>query len=157
MIQNFQIKNILLADDDVEECFLFKSIVFKIAPQITVQTVNDGDQIAGSLAVLRPDLLFLDLNMPCKNGIQSLQELKDDINYRSIPVVVYSTSASPLDINQAYGFGASLYIQKPAFYKDLLETLDQVFKMNWNDPQDITLKYYTDNKYRPFSLDALEG
>ena len=155
MNQPFPIKNILLADDDVEECFLFKSVAFKVAPQIAVQTVNDGDQVAGALAVIRPDLLFLDLNMPCKNGIQCLQELKDDINYRSIPVIVYSTSSSPLDVNQAYGFGANLYIQKPAVYKDLLETLLQVFNMNWSNPQDITLKYYTENKYKPFSLDAL--
>lgn len=157
MSRNFQIKSILLADDDVEECFLFKSIVFKIAPDIQVQTVNDGDQVAEALLAKRTDLLFLDLNMPCKNGIQCLQELKDDANYRSIPVIVYSTSASPLDINQAYGFGASLYIQKPAIYKDLLETLQQVFNMAWDVPQDITQKYYCDNKYRPFSLDALEG
>lgn len=156
MKQNFEIKNILLADDDVEECFLFKIIVFKVAPDIQVQTVNDGDQVAEALSTKRPDLLFLDLNMPCKNGIQCLQELKDNANYRSIPVIVYSTSASPLDINQAYGFGASLYIQKPSAYKDLLDTLYQVFNMNWDVPQNITEKYYSDNKYRPFSLDAVE-
>lgn len=157
MKKKFQIKNILLADDDVEECFLFKSIVFEVAPHIEVQTVNDGDQVAGSLAALRPDLLFLDLNMPCKNGIQCLQELKDNLHYRSIPVIVYSTSASPLDINQAYGFGASLYIKKPSLYKELIETLRQVFQMDWNHADNIPLKYYADNKYSPFSLDPLAG
>ena len=155
MNQKFQIKNILLADDDVEECFLFKSIVFEITPEINVQTVNDGDKVADALVSLRPDLLFLDLNMPCKNGIQCLLELKESVAFRSIPVIVYSTSDSPLDINQAYGFGANLYIKKPALYKELIETLQQVFAMDWSKPEEVTVRYFNNNKYQPFSLHPL--
>lgn len=146
------IKNLLLADDDVEECFLFKSIVYNLDPTIYVATVNDGDKVAEALNIVRPDVVFLDLNMPCKNGIQCLQELQENQVYRFIPVVVYSTSGRPQDINQAYGFGASLYVKKPSMYKDLVETLRDVLSLDWTNPMKIKEQHFIANQYLPYSL-----
>lgn len=149
------INKILLADDDMEDCFLFKKALFQLAPGLEVSTVNDGDQIADAIASQNPDLIFLDLNLPCKSGMQCLQDLKEDNRSRNVPVVVYSTSGSQQDINLSYGFGASLYIQKPFLYTDLLETFRQVIHMNWDQPAEITNSYYINNRYWPFTLPAL--
>lgn len=75
-----------------------------------------------------PRVVLLDLNMPGKNGLEALRELKADLALRHIPVVVLTTSASAADVQQSYRSGASAYFAKPAAFADLvtvLETLAQ--------------------------------
>ena len=69
----------------------------------------------------RPDLILLDLNMPRKDGFEVLEELKDNLTLRSIPVVVYTSSTHPEDIRRSYALHANSYIPKPVSYDELVE------------------------------------
>ena len=65
------------------------------------------------LAVPRPDLILLDLNLPKKSGVEVLEEIKTDPYLKLIPVVILSTSAAPEDIVKSYSLHANCYITKP--------------------------------------------
>ncbi|MEW6280064.1 MAG: response regulator [Candidatus Eremiobacterota bacterium] len=65
-------------------------------------------------AALRPDLILLDLNLPRKNGLEVLQEIKADPDLKRIPVVVLSTSTADEDVSRSYGLQASCYLAKPS-------------------------------------------
>ncbi len=61
----------------------------------------------------RPDLIFLDLKLPKKDGIEVLREIKQDPNLHSIPVVILTSSASEQDVLRAYELRANCYVVKP--------------------------------------------
>lgn len=126
-----QVKQILLVDDDAEECFIFKTVLHDLAPHITVTTLYDAEHLLESVQHAQPDLIFLDMKMPCKTGIDCLRLLKAQPALRSLPVIVYTMSAKQADIDQAYEQGAALYIVKPEQYPGLVDTLKAVLSCNW--------------------------
>lgn len=77
-------------------------------------TIDDGDETKR-----RPDLILLDLNMPGMDGRRFLEVIKSDERFRSIPVVVLTTSADISDVERCYQLGASTYIQKPVSFDGL--------------------------------------
>jgi CheY-like chemotaxis protein len=114
--------NILLADDDVDDCIFFKKALGEIQPSVNLTTVRDGEQLMHYLStnILHlPDVLFLDLNMPRKNGFECLCDIKEDEKLKDIFVVMFSTSY-PRDenyekdmISRLLKIGAHLFIRKP--------------------------------------------
>jgi len=74
----------------------------------------------------RPDLIFLDLNMPRKDGREVLQELKADSRLKVIPVVVLTTSKAEEDIVKTYGLHANCYITKPVDFERFAEVVKTV-------------------------------
>lgn len=128
-------KNILLvlADDDTDDRELFEEVIKEINSHIKINMVEDGLQLMdrlhdGSRAL--PDLLFLDLNMPGKNGKQCLQEIKADSRLKNIPVVIYSTSGLIKDINETHSGGASLYIRKSNSYTGAVTLIKKAFSID---------------------------
>jgi CheY-like chemotaxis protein len=88
---------------------------------IQVNEVGDGqyliDHLKGIMDVSDakrlPQLILLDLNMPRKSGLEALKELKEDLTLCRIPVVIFSTSKAPKDVERAYELGASCFVSKP--------------------------------------------
>lgn len=154
MIVNIQkekpISNILLAEDNIEHCFFFKQALHQVAPEIKYNDVHDGDSLMSLLQSFMPDLLFLDLTMPCKNGVQCIKEIREDKAYDSLPIIVFTISAQENAIQAAYGFGANLYFVKPGVYSRLASSLEKILAMDWSDPISITAKHFHKNKYLPF-------
>lgn len=148
------IKSILLAEDNLEHCFFFKKVLKEIAPEVQVSEVHDGDQLMKLLESYIPDLLFLDLGMPCKNGVQCIQEIREKKVYDSLPIVVFTANSQHKTIQAAYGFGANLYIIKPGGYDLLLSYLKAILSMSWHDAKKITEKYFRNNKYLPYTYDS---
>jgi len=118
--------NILLADDSVDEHFLFIHTLRAIDKDVKVQTVLSGVELLSLLnkpdAIL-PDLLFLDLNMPLKNGKETLAEIKKNDKLAGLNVIIYSTSDEKKDIDDTFALGANVYVRKPQDYLDLERTL----------------------------------
>lgn len=84
--------HILLADDDTDDCLFFKDALEELALSVTLTTVRDGVELMRHLSTqVLPDVIFLDLNMPRKNGYECLTEIKLNAKLATIPVVVYST------------------------------------------------------------------
>ncbi len=112
---------ILIADDDTDDVQLTKDCFSENQLPIHVNDVGDGqilmDHLKGMMNVSNsrdlPQLILLDLNMPRKNGLEALKELKQDDALRKIPVVIFSTSQASKDIEKAYELGASCFVSKP--------------------------------------------
>lgn len=86
---------ILLADDDDDDRLFFKEALEDIKIKTKVHTVNDGTALMEHLnqpGIPLPDMLFLDLNMPKKNGIQCLEEIRKDQRFKELTIAIYSTS-----------------------------------------------------------------
>ncbi|MGZ8920414.1 MAG: response regulator, partial [Limisphaerales bacterium] len=73
-----------------------------------------------------PDLVLLDLKMPRKSGLEVLGWIREQANYKRLPVVVFTSSKHDQDINRAYELGANSYLVKPVGFDALLETVKQI-------------------------------
>jgi DNA-binding response OmpR family regulator len=144
------INTILLAEDDLEHCFFFKKALNQVNPNIKFNEVHDGDELISLLENFIPDLLFLDLKMPCKNGIECIKEIRENKAYDTLPIIVFTMSDQENAIQTSYGFGANLYLVKPSEYALLVNSLQKILSMDWSDPKSITEKHYRGSKYVPF-------
>ena len=126
---------ILLADDDDDDRILFEDAASDTGYPFRFNSVKDGNELLRTLRLqeLLPHLVFLDLNMPIKNGMDCLLEIRSEELLKEINVIIYSTSANKREIEESYKNGANLYIQKPVNYSDLKSTLVKVFSMDWTN------------------------
>lgn len=117
--------NILLADDDLDDCRFFKKALEDLAINTNLVIVNDGDELMKYLSETEtlPNILFLDINMPRKNGEECLAEIRQDEKYKNLPVVMFSTSNSWGTINKLFNSGAHVYIRKPNDFKQLKQVI----------------------------------
>lgn len=130
-----KIQNIFLADDDSDDVFLFREALKEVTNEVNVHTAENGDillkMLAGKPAL--PDIIFLDLNMPIKNGFQSLEEIRANAEYNTIPVAILSTSSDEKAIITAHKNGANAYITKPVAFTDLKKIIVKCLGMNWDE------------------------
>ena len=110
----------LLADDDKDDRFFFKDALEKVSPSTELITVEDGEELMTYLFDnynQLPDVLFLDINMPRKNGKECLIEIRADENLKHLPVIIYSTSLAEVIADELFAIGANKYMRK----SDMLE------------------------------------
>lgn len=118
--------NIMLADDDTDDCIFFKKALDDIVISTSLITVNDGEELMQLLTnkkCTHPDILFLDLNMPRKNGFECLSEIKQNITLKELPVVIFSTSFEQEVVNRLYKNGAQYFIRKPSAFLQFKEII----------------------------------
>lgn len=129
-----QAKHIILAEDDEDDSQFFEEAIRSLAPKPTFMRARDGVELTNILQKLTelPDLIFLDLNMPRKNGAQCLTEIRKQKKLKNLPVVVLSTSCSPDIINSMYESGANLYVQKPSDIRIWKNVIAKVLGLDWN-------------------------
>jgi CheY-like chemotaxis protein len=109
--------DILLADDDIDDCLFFKAVVDEFPLSTLLTEVQDGEQLMELLtnaAKPLPHILFLDLNMPRKNGFECLTEIKRNTRLKDLPVFLYSTSSEQDVMDRLYKNGAQHFIRKPS-------------------------------------------
>ncbi|MGE5457002.1 MAG: response regulator [Methanococcaceae archaeon] len=135
--------HILLADDDEDDRLFFRDAVEKVQKRTKITFMNDGVQLmdyleknGGSL----PQVVFLDLNMPKKNGIECLREIRSHSLLDDLSVAIYSTSSSEEDIEETFAQGANIYIKKPRDFAKLKKIMAEVLSLNW--------KYHTTGRSR---------
>ena len=147
------IATIVLADDDPDDHMLFQQAVHEVAPNVIITSFFSGAELIDYLDTRVPDILFVDLHMPRKDGIECLREIRENGRFRKLPIVVYSTSGIEHTINISYGFGANLYFQKTTSFEELKTAIRLILEMPWQDPQTITFQHFTDNKFKPFIVE----
>jgi CheY-like chemotaxis protein len=119
---------ILLADDDENDRMLFQDALNEVKINNILETVNDGQELMNYIAEhepILPHLLFLDLNMPRKNGLECLVELRKMYS-REITIAIFSTSSNDKDIEETFLHGANIYMTKPNSFNELKEALNRV-------------------------------
>ena len=124
--------NILLADDDDDDRAFFKECLTSINTPTQLISVKNGDRLMDYLANgLLPDIIFLDINMPRKSGLDCLREIRAESRYNHIPILMFSTSSHLKDIDEAFSMGANLYIPKSEFFKDEAQAVASIFSVEW--------------------------
>lgn len=109
------IKHIVVADDDKDDLDFFTDALKDTCPDITVTVAEDGGELLYKLnKISLPDVIVLDLNMPCISGKDCLKALRKDDKYEKVPIVIYSTSSNTKDIEECLHYGANHYVTKPS-------------------------------------------
>jgi CheY-like chemotaxis protein len=131
---------ILIADDDADDRLLIKEAFEESEWKNPLHFVQDGvelldylfrrDKFADLAGEPLPDLILLDLNMPRKNGIEALEEIKSEERLKLIPIIVFTTSKAEEDILRSYNLGVNSFITKPVSF-DLLVELTKSLAKYW--------------------------
>lgn len=124
--------NLLLADDDPDDCLLFKEAIEELPLSVRLTTVHNGEQLMHLLSKKQnklPNVLFLDLNMPRKNGFVCLSEIKRHEKLQRLPVIIFSTSFDEFKVNLVYNDAAHYYIRKPTEFWQLKKVIYQALTL----------------------------
>ena len=138
-------KYIILTDDDADDCELFQDAVKELSIQTKLSILENGVALMATLEETvppLPDVIFLDLNMPLKNGYEALIEIRNTPKLKGIPIVIFSTTASDDAVNNTYEHGANYYICKPSSFSLLVKVIETVLALEiWQTPQTPKEKY----------------
>jgi CheY-like chemotaxis protein len=129
---------ILMADDDEDDRMLVREALAESQLPIDLRVVSNGEELMDYLyhrgrytdpkLTPHPGLILLDLNMPKKDGLEVLQEIKTDPKLRLIPVIVLTTSKAEENICHTYDLGANSYIVKPMTFTALVDVMKTIGK-----------------------------
>jgi CheY-like chemotaxis protein len=155
MVDKVKIKKVLLVDDDDDDCMVFKMAVGEIDSSIRFIYRTSCDGLAPVLLDEKPDIVFLDINLPRVNGIECLLQIRDTAREKNIPVVMYSSSELPKDLAQSYQNGAALYFRKPNNITILVDALRNILQMDWHQPDNIKAQYFKDGVYHVYEASLL--
>jgi CheY-like chemotaxis protein len=128
-----EVFNIFYTDDDKDDQDLFKDAAHEVLKTLQIITQENGDELIHSLKNPPPfpNLIFLDLNMPVKNGYEVLKEIRQSPHIKDLPVIIFSTSDDAKAISTTRDLGANLYIQKPASFNLLKKAIAYTLSINW--------------------------
>ena len=124
--------NIILAEDDQDDRLLFEEVLSELPVSVELTSFNNGEELMEWLNDDEnhlPDALFLDLNMPRKNGFAALGEIKRNTDLQDLPVVIFSTATNREMIKQVFKDAAHYYIRKPASFWELKELIYKSLKL----------------------------
>lgn len=116
----------LLVSDALEEARLDNDIDFTSNGKELLQYLNREGEYAHLVDKPLPGLILLDLNMPVMDGREVLRKLKQHEKFRSIPVIILTTSKAEEDIARSYGMGVNSFIIKPVSFENLVEMVRAV-------------------------------
>lgn len=121
-------KLVLYADDDADDRMLLSDTFQTVAPHINFETVADGYEVLSFLQAndsKLPCLLILDLNMPGMSGKEVMHNLRDNLNYQKLPIVIFTTSSNPVDKDWCDLNGIEM-ITKPMDFNDFEKTASRL-------------------------------
>ena len=139
-------KKILCVDDDPITLMILKMTMKKCDFTSIVETVADGTEavryyegLLQNPSIEAPELIFLDLNMPRKNGIECLTEIKENKDWKNLPIIIFSTSLDNEIVNNLYQKGATYYIRKPGEFSKLKTVIEKALTIasenNFKQPE----------------------
>ncbi|MDJ0691029.1 MAG: response regulator [Xenococcaceae cyanobacterium MO_188.B32] len=132
-------KPLLVVEDNDRDFIFLQKILTKLSVSNPVYRCTDGDEALDFLyaqgdyntkTVPRPAVILLDLHLPGIDGKEVLKKVKQDEGLKTIPIVVFTTSSDPEDIDHCYEYGANGYMLKPMDLANLKKTI-RVFVDNW--------------------------
>lgn len=124
-------KDILLAEDDQDDVDIFRWAMDKTEIAHTLRHAENGDVLMVMLKEKIPYILFLDVEMPCKDGLSCILEIRKNRDYDKLPVVMYTSFSYPQYIEGAYRNGANIYITKASSMEHIIDNLKRVFAIDW--------------------------
>jgi CheY-like chemotaxis protein len=127
------VKKIMMADDDEEDVDLFKDALTDLKFDISIKVAVNGKELMKELeqTEVLPEIIFLDLNMPLKNGMACLEEIRGNQRWQDIKVIILSTSSHQDQMKAAYDKGADFYMVKPSNYVDFKNAIAACLQKDW--------------------------
>jgi CheY-like chemotaxis protein len=122
-------KKILLAEDDADDRMFFEDVLKEVNPGTNLVMADDGVELMNVLDETvppPPDVIFLDLNMPRKNGFECLKEIRQTDKLKEIPVIIFSTTDNAHAIDTTYSLGANFFMRKPRSFDLLKKAIESV-------------------------------
>lgn len=128
-----EVKRVLLAEDDEDDILMFREALSEVELPYELIIAKDGVEVIDLLKGEEesPDIVFMDINMPRKNGFECLTEIREILNDSEIPIILLSTHQNEELIKTAKKLGASGYIKKPTSFKKFKITLQDIVTRNW--------------------------
>lgn len=126
-------QDIILAEDDLDDVLVFEMALKEIDVPVDMRHAQNGNVLFELLEERIPDTLFLDVHMPCKDGISCITEIRKDRKYDRLPVIMYTSSGNEKTVEQAYRNGANLFITKTDTIRQLSTKLKTVFSIDWKN------------------------
>lgn len=124
---------LLIAEDDDDDFYFFSSVVKELSYNVELTRVNDGEKLMHELKQKCPDILFLDILMPCMDGRLCIRSIRSDKKYDALPVIIYSSTFTHKEVEFFHREGASLYVIKPGSSKELKKILDAILSTDWKE------------------------
>lgn len=122
---------ILCIDDDAEDLEVFCDAVKEVDGTAACIGAPSGQEAIDILeSGLLPDLIFLDINMPVSGGIETLTRIRKDDRFQAVPVIMYSTTMDPREIDRCKAEGANDFLIKPSQFRVLCEALTTIMRMS---------------------------
>ncbi|MBV9986268.1 MAG: response regulator [Chitinophagaceae bacterium] len=126
--------SILIAEDDADDRFLMQTALKETRAGEKIQFVENGIELLSFLNDLPevdgetkfPRFILLDLNMPKMDGREALKKIKSSNTLRKIPVIVFSTTKSDVEVKRCYELGANTYVVKPVSFDSLVNTIGDI-------------------------------
>jgi CheY-like chemotaxis protein len=125
------IERVLVADDDVDDFEVLEAAIKEIPLPVVLERAENGEILLKILSENVPDLLFLDILMPCKDGKQCLLEIRSNKKYDLLPIVIYSSIHFEKDVEFCFRNGANIYAIKSGSLIGLKVILDKIFSIDW--------------------------
>lgn len=129
-------RRVFLIDDDEDDHLFFGIGLNEFDPSIEILYDNDSETALRRLTEKRDllaDIVFLDWNMPKLSGRQLLGAIRTNILYKEVPIIVFTTSSSSVDKDEAKELGASFFLSKPSSLHELKRNLKDIFNNVWED------------------------
>jgi DNA-binding response OmpR family regulator len=131
-------RKIYYIDDDFEDIEIFTAAVKKMEEEsvlkVDLRVYSEGIKLLKELNEIKPenDLVFLDINMPLKNGFEILTEIRRYVELCKLPVIMYSTASDSQSISISQELGANLYAVKPCSIKSITNLIKHVAEIEWD-------------------------
>ncbi len=125
---------IIFTDDDEDDLGFFREALLEVERPTRLTTFRSCESLLEHFSLLkgpRPDILFLDINMPGMDGISCLHEIRKNPRYSSLPIIIFTGSFKPLDVEESYLWGANMYLKKPSGFTELVNTVKKLFSDPW--------------------------
>ena len=125
--------DVLLAEDDNDDVLSFELAMREMPFSFILRNAENGDILFVLLKERIPDILFLDILMPCKDGITCIIEIRKNKDYNHMPVIMYTAMNSEKYIEDSYKNGANFYLLKSNSIHELSEKLKRIFSVDWKN------------------------
>jgi CheY-like chemotaxis protein len=124
-------KNVLIAEDDDDDFFIFSEAIKEISITVILSRAENGEILIRLLEEKFPDMVFLDISMPCVDGRNCLQHIRSNRRYDDLPVIMYTSISDFETVEFCYRQGSNFYVYKPNSYAELVEVLEKIFAIDW--------------------------
>jgi len=128
--------NILLVEDDSDDILFFREALQKLEIRNEVSVARDCEELFSHFENDSSfDVIFLDINLPLMDGKQCLKQIKTSEKYKDVPIIMFTGSSQPGDVEETYEYGAHYHVVKPYAHSNYVASLEIVFSRNWKEKQ----------------------